>query len=76
MPGIYAVTSVLFVRRTRATFLNAEFGFLGVTVMTREQMPRFCGHACRAGDLVLPEVFLRRLRTSWLIVGILLSTGL
>jgi len=31
-PGIYAVTSTPFVNRTRATFLNAEFGFFGVEV--------------------------------------------
>jgi hypothetical protein len=29
---IYAVTSIPFVRRTRATFRSAEFGFLGVVV--------------------------------------------
>src|SRR5437868_1952002 len=33
------------VRRTRATLRNAEFGFLGVTVYTRVQTPRFCGAA-------------------------------
>ena len=33
IPGIYAVTSKLEVRRTLATFLNAEFGFLGVVVL-------------------------------------------
>jgi len=32
MPGIYAVTSVPLVSRTLATFLSAEFGFLGVEV--------------------------------------------
>jgi hypothetical protein len=29
---MYEVTSIPFVSRTRATFLNAEFGFLGVVV--------------------------------------------
>jgi hypothetical protein len=29
-----------FVKRTRATFLRAEFGFLGVVVYTRVQTPR------------------------------------
>jgi hypothetical protein len=33
-----------FVNLTRATFRNAEFGFLGVWVYTRTQTPRFCGH--------------------------------
>src|SRR3972149_7975187 len=31
-PGIYAVISIPFVRRTLATFLNAELGFFGVEV--------------------------------------------
>ena len=30
-------------KRTRAYFLNAELGFLGVIVPTRVQTPRFCG---------------------------------
>ena len=34
-----------FVRRTRATFRSAEFGFFGVEVKTRTQTPRFWGHA-------------------------------
>jgi hypothetical protein len=29
---MYVVTSMAFVNRTRATFRNAEFGFLGVCV--------------------------------------------
>jgi hypothetical protein len=29
---MYAVTSIPLVSRTRATFLKAEFGFLGVVV--------------------------------------------
>ena len=40
MPGMYAVTSEALVRRTRATFRRAEFGFFGVVVYTRVQTPR------------------------------------
>src|SRR3989344_4074374 len=40
---MYAVTSVLFERRTRATFLNAELGFLGVMVLTIVTTPRLKG---------------------------------
>src|SRR5699024_10102079 len=43
IPGIYAVTSILFDRRTRAYLRNAEFGFFGVKVPTRVHTPRFCG---------------------------------
>jgi hypothetical protein len=38
-----------FVSRTRATFRSAEFGFFGVTVMTRVHTPRFCGAPRSAG---------------------------
>src|SRR6185437_11642592 len=69
-PGMYAVTSIWFVRRTRATLRRAEFGFFGVTVYTRVQTPRFWGAPRRAGVLVLPTTFWRWCRTSWLIVGI------
>jgi hypothetical protein len=31
------------VSRTLATFRSAEFGFLGVWVLTKMQTPRFCG---------------------------------
>ncbi len=58
------------VRRTRATFLSAEFGFFGVCVKTRTQTPRFCGLFCSAGLFVLLTIFLRPARTSWLMVGI------
>src|SRR3954464_13902271 len=64
------------VRRTRATFLSAEFGFFGVWVKTRTQTPRFCGLFCSAGLLVLLTIFLRPARTSWLIVGIILKSVL
>ena len=51
IPGIYPVTSILLVSRTRATFRRAEFGFLGVVVKTRVQTPRFWGQDSSAGDL-------------------------
>src|SRR5437868_433089 len=41
------------VSRTRATLRSAEFGFLGVTVYTRVQTPRFCGAPRSAGVLVV-----------------------
>src|SRR5918992_6058130 len=71
------------VRRTRATFRSAEFGFFGVRVMTCRHTPRRCG-APRPSDVVCLRVFsvrrsagaftflmagFRPLRTSWLIVG-------
>src|SRR5437773_12399474 len=43
MPGMYAVTSMPFERRTRAILRSAEFGFFGVIVRTTVQTPRFCG---------------------------------
>src|ERR1700674_125857 len=57
------------VKRTRATFRSAEFGFLGVCVYTRVQTPRFCGELWSAGLAVLYLTAWRPLRTSWLIVG-------
>jgi len=50
---MYAVTSIPFVNRTRATFRNAELGFLGVVVYTRVHTPRLCGQPCNAGLAVL-----------------------
>src|SRR5918997_4610714 len=44
-PGMYVVTSIPLVRRTRATLRSAEFGFFGVVVYTRVQTPRRCGAA-------------------------------
>src|SRR3989338_8119763 len=41
IPWIYAVTSVLFDNLTLATFLKAEFGFLGVIVLTKVTTPLF-----------------------------------
>src|SRR5512141_3453450 len=68
-PGMYVVTSMPLVNRTRATLRSAEFGFFGVCVYTRVQTPRFCGQACRAGLAVLYLGDLRRRRTSWLKAG-------
>jgi hypothetical protein len=41
------------VNLTRATFLNAEFGFFGVVVYTRVHTPRFWGHPSNAGTPLL-----------------------
>lgn len=40
---MYAVTSIPFVKRTRAILRTAEFGFLGVFVVTFVQTPRLNG---------------------------------
>src|SRR3954467_14096739 len=66
---MYAVTSMPLVRRTRATFRSAEFGFFGVVVYTRVQTPRRWGEPFNAGVLVFSTLSSRPLRTSWLIVG-------
>jgi hypothetical protein len=58
-----------FDNRTRAIFRIAEFGFLGVIVLTCKQTPRRCGQRSNTGDLLNLRGILRRLRTSWLIVG-------
>src|SRR6185295_7706150 len=68
-PGMYAVTSIPLVRRTRATLRRAEFGFLGVVVYTRVHTPRRCGAPFRAGVLVLVALVSRPLRTSCWMVG-------
>src|SRR5215470_9157239 len=68
-PGMYDVTSRPLVRRTRATFRSAEFGFLGVVVYTRMHTPRFCGQASMAGVLDFFGTASRPRRTSWLMVG-------
>src|SRR4030042_5268405 len=70
-PGMYAVTSMWFVSRTRATLRSAEFGFLGVEVKTRTHTPRFCGDPWSAGLSVFERSLLRPTRTSWLTVGTL-----
>jgi len=69
---MYAIISVLFVKRTLATFLNAEFGFLGVVVYTRVQTPLRCGHESKARDLLLVLMTFRPFLTSCDIVGIYL----
>jgi hypothetical protein len=50
---MYEATSIPFFKRTRATFRSAEFGFFGVIVYTRVQVPDACGLPFRAGDFVL-----------------------
>src|SRR5699024_5353186 len=83
IPGIYAFTSMLFDKRTRAYLRNAELGFLGVIVPTRVQTPRFCGEYTvvtfffmllyplfNAGAVECDDLLVRGLRTNWLIVGI------
>jgi hypothetical protein len=47
----------------------AEFGFLGVRVITCRQTPRRKGEERNAGDFDLNRSRLRPLRTSWLMVG-------
>src|SRR5476651_575703 len=68
-PGMYVVTSMPVVSRTRATLRSAEFGFFGVWVKTRVQTPRRCGELLSAGVLVFSGLVCRPLRTSWAIVG-------
>src|SRR5215216_2283462 len=76
---MYAVTSIVLVRRTRATLRSAEFGFFGVVVYTRVQTPRRCGAATRflrplpdfrPGVASFLVFGFRPLRTSWEVVGI------
>ena len=40
------------VRRTLATFLKAELGFFGVTVLTEVQTPLFCGECVSVATLL------------------------
>src|SRR5882724_4050055 len=68
-PGIYDVTSMPLVRRTRATLRRAEFGFFGVFVYTRVHTPRRWGEPLSAAVLVLFDLDSRPLRTSCWIVG-------
>src|SRR5581483_5664507 len=67
---MYAVTSIPLDSRTRATLRSAEFGFLGVMVLTTVQTPRFCGQPCMAGCFGLLRCGLRGALINWLIVGI------
>src|SRR6476469_7877048 len=69
MPGMYAVTSMPVVSRTRATLRSAELGFLGVWVNTRVQTPRRWGEPFSAGVFDFSALVLRPLRTSCWIVG-------
>src|SRR5918997_5267778 len=78
-PGMYAVTSIEPVRRTRATLRSAEFGFFGVVVYTRVHTPRRCGAATfflrplpdlRPGVASFFVFGFRPFRTSWEVVGI------
>jgi hypothetical protein len=67
---MYAVVSFPLDNITRATFRSAEFGFLGVIVLTTRQTPRFCGQESKMGDLLFCGFLRRPNRTNWLIVGI------
>ena len=51
MPGIRAVTLKEFVSATFATCRIAEFGFLGLMVVTRVTIPLTWGRFCKAGVL-------------------------
>src|SRR3981189_352168 len=68
-PGMYLVTSIAFVKRTRATLRSAEFGFFGVCVYTRMHTPRFSGQPASAGDFVLAIIPLRPILTNCENVG-------
>src|SRR5580658_5517801 len=68
-PGMYALTSMPLVSRTRATLRNAELGFFGVVVKTRVHTPRRWGAPFSAGVLVFDCLDARPLRTSCSIVG-------
>jgi hypothetical protein len=70
------MTSWPFVKRTLATLRIAEFGFLGVRVITWMHTPRRNGEFSKAGDLDLYFTLVRPLRTSWLIVGIAFKNSL
>ena len=70
------MTSYPLVKRTFATLRIAEFGFLGVRVMTWVQTPRRKGFLRKAGDLLFTLLEVRGLRTSWLIVGIAVVSNL
>ena len=51
IPGIRAVTLLEFVNATLATCRIAEFGFLGLIVVTRVMIPFTWGRFWRAGVL-------------------------
>src|ERR1700704_2183124 len=73
---MYEITSTPFVRRTLATLRMAEFGFLGVRVMTCTQTPRRKGLPCNAGALDFARILRRPFLTSWLMVGMDLNRRL
>src|SRR5260370_18388089 len=58
-----------FVKRTRATLRNAEFGFFGVCLYTRMHTPRFSGQPASAGDFVFTRTASRPILTSCENVG-------
>src|ERR1700737_1354116 len=66
---MYVVTSIAFVRRTRATLRSAEFGFFGVCVYTRIHTPRFSGQPASAGDFVFIRTASRPILTNCENVG-------
>src|SRR3954462_8467272 len=68
-PGMYDVTSMPLVSRTRATLRSAEFGFLGVVVYTRVQTARRRGAPFSAGVLPLDGLETRPFQTSCWMVG-------
>src|SRR5215831_807543 len=72
MPGMYAVTSMPEVRRTRATLRSAELGFFGVWVNTRVHTPRRWGEPFSAGVFDFSGLVSRPLRTSCWMVGTVL----
>ncbi len=61
IPGMYALISMLFDKRTRAYLRNAELGFLGVIVPTRVHTPRFCGEFKSVNFLFTVETFILKL---------------
>src|SRR5688572_7982087 len=69
-PGMYAVTSLPLLSRTRAILRRAELGFLGVMVLTWRHTPRFCGEASKSLTLLIRPRLRRGFLMSWLIVGI------
>src|SRR5687768_12389338 len=69
-PGMYAVTSLPLLSRTRAILRSAELGFFGVIVLTWRHTPRFCGLASRSLTLLIRARLRRGFLINWLIVGI------
>ena len=63
------MTSKALDRRTRAILRSAEFGFLGVVVLTTVHTPRRKGLPLRAGTLLFFWIVLRPLRSSCWVVG-------